>query len=95
MNIYIGNLSYNVNDSDLRDSFQAHGTVKSATVIKDKYSGDSKGFGFVEMSTVKEGQTAIEKLNGTELKGRVMTVNEARPRETDRRERNHGTPRKW
>ncbi len=81
MNIYIGNLSYDVNDNDLREAFGAYGSVDSATVIKDKVSGQSRGFGFVEMPNANEGQAAIQALNGVALKGREMRVNEAKPRE--------------
>lgn len=81
MNIYIGNLSYDVNDADLRDTFGAYGKVDSATVIKDKITGRSRGFAFVEMSSSEEGRAAILALNGTELKGRELRVNEARPRD--------------
>jgi cold-inducible RNA-binding protein len=81
MNIYIGNLSYDANDADLEEAFSAYGKVDSATVIKDKVSGQSRGFGFVEMPNAEEGQAAIQALNGTALKGREMRVNEARPRE--------------
>ncbi len=80
MNIYVGNLSYEVSDEDLRESFGRFGQVASANVIKDRQSGRSKGFGFVEMSTQAEAQAAIAGLNGTELKGRALNVSEARPR---------------
>lgn len=80
MNIYVGNLSRDVTEDDLRNTFEAFGQVASANVIKDKFSGESKGFGFVEMPTKSEGQTAIETMNGKEMKGRNLTVNEARPR---------------
>ncbi len=80
MNIYCGNLSYEVNDEDLRSAFAAHGEVASARVIADKFSGRSKGFGFVEMSNGSEAQAAIDALNGKDLKGREIKVNEARPR---------------
>ncbi len=80
MNIYVGNLSYNVSEEDLRGAFEAFGKVESAAIIKDKYSGESKGFGFVEMPSAAEGQAAIEGLNGKEFKGRSLTVNEARPK---------------
>jgi cold-inducible RNA-binding protein len=80
MNIYVGNLSRDVTEDDLRNTFEAFGQVTSANVIKDKFSGESKGFGFVEMPTKSEGQAAIETMNGKELKGRNLTVNEARPR---------------
>lgn len=80
MNIYIGNLSYEVKDTDLQTAFSAFGTVTSAKVITDMDSGRSKGFGFVEMSSKDEAQSAIQKLNGTELRGRAISVNEARPK---------------
>lgn len=80
MNIYVGNLSYEVTDEDLREAFAAFGEVSSARVIKDRYSGRSRGFGFVEMPTQTEAQAAIQGLNGQELKGRTLNVNEARPR---------------
>ncbi|MCL4218094.1 MAG: RNA-binding protein [Candidatus Hydrogenedentes bacterium] len=81
MNIYVGNLSYNTRDEDLRESFAAYGTVTSARVIMDKYTEQSRGFGFVEMSNDTEAQAAIEGLNGKNLQGRDLRVNEARPRE--------------
>jgi len=80
MKIYVGNLSYEVTEEDLRLALEEFGQVESATIIKDKYSGQSKGFGFVEMASKAEGQSAIEGLNGKELKGRALNVNEARPR---------------
>jgi RNA recognition motif-containing protein len=79
--LYVGNLSYSVRDSDLQDLFAAHGTVDSAQVIMDRDTGRSKGFGFVEMSSDQEAQAAISALNGREVEGRSLTVNEARPRE--------------
>jgi len=90
MKIFIGNLSYNVTQGDLRQAFEAFGQVVSATVIKDKQSGRSKGFGYVEMPVQAEAQSAIEVLNGKALKGRTITVNEARPRADDRRGRDRG-----
>ena len=90
MNIFIGNLSFNVTEGDLRQAFEAFGQVASATVIKDKQSGHSKGFGFVEMPVQAEAQSAIEVLNGKALKGRTITVNEARPHADDRRGRDRG-----
>lgn len=81
MNIYVGNLPYNTTDDDLKTAFAPFGTVDSASVIKDKFSGQSRGFGFVEMSAKEEGERAIEQLNGQELEGRALVVNEARPRE--------------
>ena len=80
MNIYVGNLSYEVTEDDLRQAFEAFGQVQAASIIKDKYSGQSKGFGFVEMPTQAEAQSAIEGLNGKDLKGRAINVNVARPR---------------
>ena len=80
MNIYVGNLSYEVTEEDLRQAFEQSGQVESVSIINDKYSGRSKGFGFVEMPSNVEGQGAIEDLNGKELKGRELNVNEARPR---------------
>ena len=81
MNIYVGNLSYGVSDDQLREVFEAYGTVSSAKVISDKFSGRSKGFGFVEMDDDNEAKTAIEDLDGAEIDGRAVKVNEARPRE--------------
>jgi RNA recognition motif-containing protein len=85
MNIYVGNLSYSVTEDDLRQAFEAFGQVASVSIIKDKFSNQSKGFGFVEMPTQEEAQAAISGMNGKELKGRAMNVNEARPRTDDRR----------
>jgi RNA recognition motif-containing protein len=84
MNIYVGNLSREANEDDLKKAFESFGQVESANVIKDKFSRESKGFGFVEMPSKTEGQSAIEGLNGTDLKGKVLNVNEARPK-TDNR----------
>ena len=84
MNIYVGNLAFAITDDELRQAFEAYGKVDTATIIKDKYSGQSKGFGFVEMPSGDEASAAIEGLNGQELKGRNLNVNEARPR-ADRR----------
>jgi len=79
MNIYVGSLSREVTGDDLRKTFEAFGQVESASVIKDQYSGQSKGFGFVEMPSKEEAQAAISGMNGKELKGRNIIVNEARP----------------
>jgi cold-inducible RNA-binding protein len=79
--LYVGNLTYVVGDSDLEQMFAAHGTVQSAQVIMDRDTGRSKGFGFVEMGSDQEAQAAIAALNGKEMDGRALTVNEARPRE--------------
>ncbi len=84
MNIYVGNLERNVTEDELRQAFEAFGQVSSAAIIKDKYTGESRGFGFVEMPTEAEGEAAITGLNGTELGGRALRVNEARPRTDDR-----------
>jgi RNA recognition motif-containing protein len=78
--LYVGNLPYGVSDSDLQKIFEPHGSVVSAQVIVDRDTNRSKGFGFVEMGTDQEAQTAIQALNGTELEGRALTVNEARPK---------------
>jgi RNA recognition motif-containing protein len=80
MNIYVGNLSYEATDGSIREAFESFGQVTSARVIKDKYSGQSRGFGFVEMPVQSQAQTAIKSLNGKELLGKEMSVNEARPR---------------
>ena len=79
--LYVGNLSYSVSDTDLQNMFEPHGEVRSAQVIMDRDTGRSKGFGFVEMSNDQEAQAAINALNGQEVGGRALTVNEARPRE--------------
>ena len=81
MNIYAGNLSNEVTEEDLRQAFEAFGQVESVTIIKDKFTGESRGFGFVEMPAKAEAQAAIDGLKDTELKGRTLNVNEARPRE--------------
>lgn len=80
MKIYVGNLSYQVTEEDLRAAFKAFGEVESAIIIKDQFSGQSKGFGFVEMPSQAEAQAAITGLHEKELNGRTLTVNEARPR---------------
>jgi RNA recognition motif-containing protein len=81
MKLFVGSLSYDTRDEDLRQAFAAHGNPVSATVIMDRSTGRSKGFGFVEFATTDEGKRAIDALNGTELQGRTITVAEARPRE--------------
>ena len=81
MNIYVGNLSYRMGDSELEEVFAKFGEVKSAKVITDRETGRSKGFGFIEMQTAEAGNEAIEALNGNECEGRTLRVNEARPRE--------------
>ena len=80
MNVYVGNLSFEVNEDDLQQAFSAFGQVATVNIIKDKFSGESRGFGFVDMPAKAEAEAAITGLNGTELKGRTITVNEARPR---------------
>lgn len=87
MRIYVGNLSYEVTEEELRQAFEPLGQVESVNIINDKYSGRSKGFGFVEMPSNDEGKAAIESLNGKELKGRALNVNEARPRTENRGDR--------
>ena len=95
MNIYVGNLNWGTTEDELRALFEAHGQVSSVAIIKDKYTGESRGFGFVEMPSDQEGQTAIGALNGVEFAGRELKVNVARPREDrggrDRRRDN----RRW
>ncbi|MDA3863579.1 MAG: RNA-binding protein [Deltaproteobacteria bacterium] len=80
MNIYVGNLSYTTNEEELKQAFEAHGSVDSAKIITDRGTGRSKGFGFIEMPENDEAQNAINGLNGTDLGGRTINVNEARPR---------------
>jgi RNA recognition motif-containing protein len=80
MNIYVGNLAYSVTEEDLKKAFEAFGQVASASVIRDQYSNQSKGFGFVEMPESSEAKAAISALNGKELNGRSLNVNEAKPR---------------
>lgn len=89
--LYVGNLPYNVTDVDLRELFKDYGTVESASVISDRDSGRSKGFGFVEFNSDEEAKAAIEALNGKDYNGRNLVVNEARPREErPRRDDNRG-----
>ena len=92
--LYVGNLAYSVSNDDLQQLFSQAGQVQSATVITDKFSGQSKGFGFVEMTTAEEVANAIQQFNDTELKGRNIKVNEAKPRESSfgggNRDRNSG-----
>ena len=84
MNIYVGNLSYEVTEEDLKEAFGVFGEVETVRVLKDNYSGRSKGFGFVEMSNNADAQSAINGLNDKELKGRTLKVNKARPRTENR-----------
>ncbi len=81
MKIFVGNLSREVTDEDLRQAFESFGSVESATVVKDKFTEESRGFGFIEMSSASEARLAIGGMNGKELKGKTLNVNEARPRE--------------
>lgn len=81
MKLYVGGLPYSVTEKELEEMFATQGTVVSAVIIKDRDSGQSKGFGFVEMSDVKEGQNAIKELNGKDMNGRALMVNQARPQE--------------
>jgi RNA recognition motif-containing protein len=90
MNIYVGNMPREATEDDLRQAFEAYGEVSSAKIITDRFTGDSRGFGFVEMPHSDEAQSAISGLDGTELKGRTLKVNEARPRRDDRRGRGRG-----
>ncbi len=83
MNIYIGNLPYRIVEEDLKEIFEEYGEVTSAKVIKDKFTGRSKGFGFVEMSDEEAGKKAVEELNNAELEGRNIKVSEAHPRTED------------
>ncbi len=80
MNIYVGNLAYSTTDSSLEEAFGAHGTVERAQVVIDRNSGRSRGFGFVEMPDDEEAKAAIEAMNGSDMDGRALNVNEARPR---------------
>lgn len=80
MNIYVGNLSRDLSEAELREAFTAHGEVASVAIMKDKFTGEPRGFGFVEMPSKESAEKAIASLNGTELKGRNLTVNEARPK---------------
>ena len=93
MKIYVGNLTYEVTEDDLEREFAAFGEVTSANIVTDKYTGRSRGFGFVEMAKVSEGQAAIAGLNGKTLRDRTLAVNEARPRSEDRGSRSYNDRR--
>ena len=95
MNIYVGNLDRSVVEADLKEAFQTYGEVTTASVIKDKFSGESRGFGFVEMPNAAEAQKAISTLNGKALKGRTATVNEAKPRTDSSRSGGFGGGRRY
>ena len=97
MNIYVGNLSRDTSEEQLRQAFSSYGEAKEVHIITDRYSGESRGFAFVEMRSKEEGQAAIAGLNGTELNGRTLNVNEARPRERggDRGDRGHRGRGRW
>ncbi|MFB3084164.1 MAG: RNA recognition motif domain-containing protein [Gammaproteobacteria bacterium] len=86
MNIYVGNLPYNITEDELKDVFAEYGAVDRVTLITDKYTGESKGFGFIEMPTQSEAEEAVKSLDGSSVKGRNIKVNQARPR-TDRPQR--------
>jgi RNA recognition motif-containing protein len=99
VNIYVGNLSHETGEEDLRELFKSYGEVSNVSIIRDKYSGESRGFGFVEMSKKEEAQKAIAGISGTEVHGRTLNVNEARPR-TERsgggyRDNRGGGRRSW
>jgi cold-inducible RNA-binding protein len=89
VNIYVGNLSHQTTEDDLRQAFEAFGQVESVNIIKDRFSGESRGFGFVEIPSKQEAQKAIEEMNGKDLMGRTVNVNEARPK-TSRRDSKGG-----
>jgi RNA recognition motif-containing protein len=95
MNIYVGNLPNSVNENDLREVFQAFGQVSTAAVIKDKFSGESRGFGFVEMPNKDEAEKAISLTNGKDLKRRTAKVNEAKPRTDSRSGGGFGASRRY
>lgn len=97
MNIYVGNLSYEASEQDLETAFKEFGAVASARIVTDRFSGRSRGFGFVEMPSDTEAQIAIQRLNGKDLKGRTLTVNESRPRadETGNRSRGPSRPSRY
>jgi len=91
MKLYVGNLSYAVTEAELQQSFEEFGAVVSVNIIKDRETGNSKGFGFVEMENKEDGEKAIKELDGSSMSGRDVKVNEARPRE----ERPRSRPRRW
>ena len=95
MKLYVGNLSFQTSSEDLQELFAQAGTVESASVVEDRDTGRSRGFGFVEMSSKEEGQAAIQQLNGKEVGGRALTVNEAKPREDRGGSRGGGGGNRW
>ncbi len=100
MNLYVGNLSFQASEEDLQELFTAYGKVDTATIVRDRFSGESRGFGFVEMPDRDEAMSAIAGLAGKDMQGRAITVNEARPREDNRRGgdrggRGGGGGRRW
>jgi len=95
MNIYVGNLSFTTTESDLKEAFQAFGEVQMASIIKDKCSGESRGFGFVEMPNKSEAEKAMSMLNGKDLKGRSLKVNEAKARTDGPRSGGFGGSRRY
>ncbi|MFZ0791707.1 MAG: RNA-binding protein [Chromatiaceae bacterium] len=94
MNIYVGNLPYSVTDADLRETFSQYGDVSNVQLISDKFTGESKGFGFVEMDNNSQADAAIKALNGTAMKGRNITVNQAKPK-SDRPSHGGGGSRRY
>ena len=94
MNIYLGNLSYSATENTLRELFEGFGQVTTTKIITDKFTGSSRGFGFVEMPNEDEAQKAIAELNGKDFQGRKMVVNESRPRENTGRDNNNRAPRR-
>jgi cold-inducible RNA-binding protein len=93
MNIYVGNISWDLTEEEIKSAFEAHGQVSTVKIITDKYTGRSRGFGFVEMPEKAEAEAAISNLNGKELKGREIVVNEARPRQEGSRGASRGSRR--
>jgi len=95
MNIYVGNLPHASTEQELQEAFEAFGEVSEAKIIKDKLTGDSRGFGFVEMSRKDQAETAISEMNSRDFGGRSLTVNEARPRTDNRNRGQHGGGRRY
>ncbi len=95
MNMYVGNLTKEVTEDDLRKLFKEYGEVKSAVIIKDHFSGESRGFGFVEMQSKSEGLEALRELNGFELDGKKLVISEARPKKDHRKQKKYGGRRNY